>query len=160
VIAETGAIMEYLVEQHGGALAPAPGAPNYQRYKYWMHAAEGSFAAIMVTALLLNRMENAPMPFFAKPIARKLTKGVRDAYLDHTMKGLFDYAEAMLGQSEWLAGDEFSAADIIMSFPFEGFAARGNIALYKNISAFLDRIHVRPAYQQAVEKGGSYGLVR
>jgi glutathione S-transferase len=160
VIAETGAIMEYLVEQHDGALAPAPDAPSYQRYKYWMHAAEGSYAAIMVTALLLTRMDAAPMPFFAKPIARKLTKGVRDAYLDHTMKGLFDYAEAMLGQSEWLAGDTFSAADIIMSFPLEGFAARGNIANYKNIPAFLDRIHARPAYQRGLEKGGPYGLIR
>jgi glutathione S-transferase len=160
VIAETGAIMEYLVDQHGGALAPASDAPNYQRYKYWMHAAEGSYAAIMVTALLLTRMETAPMPFFAKPIARKLTQGVRDAYLDHTMKGLFDYAEATLGDSQWLAGDAFSAADIIMSFPLEGFAARGNIASYKNIPAFLDRIHARPAYQRAVEKGGLYGLIR
>ncbi len=160
VLAETGAIMEYLVEQHGGALAPAPDTPNYLRYKYWMYAAEGSYAAIMVTALLLTRMETAPMPFFAKPIARRLTKGVRDAYLDHTMKGLFDYAEATLGDSEWLAGDEFSAADIIMSFPLESFAARGNIALYKNIAAFLDRIHARPAYQQAVDKGGPYGLIR
>lgn len=160
VIAETGAIMEYLVERHGGALAPAHGAPNYQQYKYWMHAAEGSFASIMVLALLLTRMETAPMPFFAKPIARKLTKGVRDAYVNHTMKALFDYVEATLGKSEWLAGDGFSAADIIMSFPLEGFAARGNIALYKNISGFLDRIHARPAYQRAVEKGGSYGLIR
>jgi len=160
VIAETGAIIEYLVDQHGGALAPAPGASNYQLYKYWIHAAEGSYASVMMVSLLLRRMETAPMLFFVRPIARRLTKGVRDGYLDHTMKALFDYAEATLGNAEWLAGDEFSAADIIMSFPFEGFASRGNIALYKNISAFLNRIHARPAYKKAVEKGGPYALIR
>ena len=100
------------------------------------------------------------MPFFIKPVARRLTKGVRDGYLTHTMGSLFQHADTMLGRREWLAGDEFSAADIMMSFPFEGFAARGNIELHKNIANFLKRIHARPAYQRALEKGGPYTLMR
>ena len=159
VIAETGAILEYLVEHHGGALAPAPNTQDYLRYKYWVHAAEGSYAAPLVLMLMLNRMETAPMPFFAKPIARRLTKGVRDAYLDHTLKALFDHLHDELGRSEWLAGDQLSAADIAMSYPMEGFSVRGDIKRYPRIRAFLDRIHARPAYLRAVERGGPYALM-
>ncbi len=160
IIAETGAIIEYIIDQHGGALAPARDAPNYQQFKYWIHAAEGSYAPVMVMSLFLNRMETAPMPFFAKRIARKLTKGVRDGYLTHTSKALFDYAEATLSKTAWLAGDEFTAADIIMSFPFEGFSRRGDIRAYPKIGAFLKRIHDRPAYARGIEKGGPYGLLK
>ncbi len=161
ILAETGAVIEYIIDQYGdGRMAPQRGTPEYLKYNYWLHAAEGSFAPVMVMSLLLNRMEAAPMPFFARPIAKKLVNGVRDGYLNHTTKVLFDYANDTLGKSQWLAGDEFSAADVIMSFPLEGFAARGNIALYKHISGFLDRIHARPAYQRAIEAGGPYGLIR
>ncbi len=159
VIAETGAILEYLVEHHGGALAPDRASPDYLRYKYWIHAAEGSYAGPMVLMLMLNRMESAPMPFFAKPIARRLTKGVRDGYLDHTLKALFDNLHDELGRSDWLAGNEITAADIAMSFPMEGFAARGDIKRYPRIRAFLDKIHARPAYLRAVERGGPYALM-
>ncbi|CAK9039380.1 Putative 12-oxophytodienoate reductase 11 (OPDA-reductase 11) (OsOPR11) [Durusdinium trenchii] len=160
VIAETGAILEYLVEQHGGALAPSPASADYLRYKYWLHAAEGSYATPLILTLLLNRMETAPMPFFAKPIARRLTAGVRDGYLNQTMKALFDHLHDELGKSEWLAGDNLTAADIAMSFPMEGFSVRGDVSVYPRIKAFLDRIHARAAYQRAVERGGPYALMK
>lgn len=160
IVAETGAILEYLVERTGGRMAPEPDTLEYLRYKYWIHAAEGSYAPPLVLTLMLNRMETAPMPFFAKPIARKLTKAVRDGYLDHTMKALFDYLNDELEKAEWLAGDEITAADIAMSFPMEGFAARSDVSAYPHIRAFLDRIHARPAYSRAVEKGGPYALMR
>lgn len=158
VIAETGAIMDYIVETHGGGrLAPARGTPDYLKYKYWMHAAEGSYMPPLVMALFLNRMETAPMPFFARPIARRLTKGVRDLYLDHTTKALFDYVESELGRSAWLAGSEFSAADIMMSFPLEAAGRRVEAAKNrKGIAAFLKTIHARPAYARALEQGGPY----
>lgn len=161
VIVETGAIIEHILDQYGdGRLRPSPGTPDFTRYRYWLHAAEGSFAPVMMISLLLNRMATAPMPFFVRPVARRLTQGVRDGYLDHTAKALFDFAEAELGRSEWLAGDQFSAADVIMSFPFEGFAARSDINAYPNIGSFLARIHERSAFQRAVARGGPYGLVR
>lgn len=160
VIAETGAIIEYLVAKHDGALAPAPGTPDHLRYKYWLHAAEGSFAPLLVTTLFLNRMETAPMPFFARPIAKRLTNGLREGYLNHTMKALFGYLEAELGKAEWLAGDALTGADVMMSFPMEGLSMRGDISAYPNIDGFLKRIHARPAYKRALERGGPYALMR
>lgn len=160
IIAETGAIIDYLVEKHDGALAPPRGGAAYRRYRYWLHAAEGSYAPVLVMSLLLSRMETAPMPFFARPIAKKLTKGLRDAYLGHTMKGLFDYLHDSLGEFPWLTGSELTAADIMMSFPMEAFAARGNIGPYPRIRDFLERTQARPAYQRALERGGPYGLLR
>ena len=159
VIAETGAILEYLVASHGGAMAPDPNSPDYLRYNYWIHAAEGSYMPAMVMALFLNRMETAPMPFFVRPIARRLTKGVRDGYLDHTLKALFDYLDDELGKSAWLAGDEMSGADIAMSFPMEAFAVRGDTQSYPRITKYLKTIQARPAYKRALERGGPYSLM-
>lgn len=158
IIAETGTIIEHIVDRHGGGkLKPAPDTDEYLSYKYWMHAAEGSYMPPLVMALLFNRMETAKMPFFAKPIAKKLVGAVRDAYLDHTTKVLFDYADATLKTSGWFAGPEFSAADIIMSFPME--ASQERVEPAKNSAAIVDfvsRIHARPAYIRALEKGGPY----
>ena len=158
VFAETGAIMEYVVETYGeGKIRPARGTDEFYRYKYWMHAAEGSYMPPLVMALFLNRMETAPMPFFAKPIARRLVKGVRDAYLDHTTKALFDYLDAELQRSEWLAGNQFTAADVIMSFPIEASLTRIDAAKNKaSLKRFVEKIHARPAYKRALEKGGPY----
>ena len=158
VIAETGAIVEHIIDSHGGGrLKPDPDTEDFHRYRYWMHAAEGSYMPPLVLALMMGRIETAPMPFFAKPIARKLVKGVRDGYLDHTVKALFDFVDAELSSRDWFAGENFSAADIIMSFPLEAAAIRTPAA--KNSQAiknFLKRIHDRPAYVRALEKGGPY----
>ena len=158
IIAETGAIIEHIIDAHGGGrLKPDPDTEDFHRYRYWMHAAEGSYMPPLVLALMMGRIETAPMPFFAKPIARKLVKGVRDGYLDHTVKALFDYVDAELSSRSWLAGENFSAADIIMSFPLEAAVTRTPSA--KNSTAirnFLKRIHDRPAYARALEKGGPY----
>lgn len=158
IVAETGAIMDYILEKYGkGRLMPPAGTKERNRFRYWMHAAEGSFMPPLVFSLFLNRMETAPMPFFAKPVARRLTNGVRKAYLDHTTKALFDYVEAELGAHEWLAGDDFTAADIIMSFPLEAAQQRVEAAKNRpNIGAFLKKIRARPAYARALEAGGPY----
>lgn len=158
VYAETGAIMEHIIDTHGqGRLAPAKGTDDYRRYKYWMHAAEGSYMPPLVFALFLNRMETAPMPFFAKPIAKRLTKGVRDAYLDHTTAALFGYLDSELGKRPWLAGNDFTAADIIMSFPVEAALTRIDASkAAKNLKTYVDKLHARPGYKRALERGGPY----
>lgn len=158
VIAETGAIIEHIVDNYGqGRLVPAKGTDAHRRYKYWLHAAEGSYMPPLVLALFLNRMETAKMPFFARPIAKKLTQGVRDAYLDHTTAALFSHLDAELGKSAWLAGGDFTAADVMMSFPAEAALARIDAAKSsKNLKNYVDRLHARPAYRRALEKGGPY----
>lgn len=158
VIAETGAIIEHIVDTYGqGRLVPPKGSDDYRRYKYWIHAAEGSYMPPLVLALFLNRMETAKMPFFARPIAKKLTQGVRDAYLTHTTKALFDYLDAEIARGEWLAGKDFTAADIIMSFPAEASLQRADAAKSaKNLKSYVERLHARPAYKRALEKGGPY----
>lgn len=160
VIAETGAMIEYILDHHGGGkMRPSPVSDDFERYRYWLHAAEGSYMPPLVMTLFLTRMETAPMPFFARPIARKLTNAVREGYLNHTTKALFDYLNDELGKSEWLAGDSLTGADINMSFPMEAAAKRLGGNSYPRIKAFVDKIQARPAYKRALERGGPYDLL-
>lgn len=160
VLAETAAILEHIVETRGeGRLTPPKGSPSYVKHRYWMHAAEGSYMPPLVLALFLNRMETAPMPFFARPIAKGLTKGVRDGYLDHTTKALFDYLDSELGKSPFLAGEELTVADIMMSFPCEAALQRVEAAKkLRNLKPYVDRLHLRPAFVRALKKGGPYAF--
>jgi glutathione S-transferase len=160
VVAETGAIVEHIIETHGaGKLAPARGSADWRRYRYWMHAAEGSYMPPLVLTLMLGRMETAPMPFFAKPIAKKLTQAVRDGYLDHTVAALFGHLDAELATSAFLAGNELTGADIMMSFPAEAAMQRAPAALKTpRLKAYVEKLHARPAYKRALERGGPYAF--
>ena len=162
VIAETGAIVEYLVEKFGGgALVPTAGSPEKLRYTHWLHFAEGSAMSQLLLKLFFSRIKEAKMPFFAKPIARNIADKVLDGYVNPNIKAQLDYMEDELGKSEWFAGDQLTAADIMMSFPLEGAAARGGLdKKYQRLSAFLSRIHDRPAYKRALDRGGPYELLR
>lgn len=161
VLAETGAMIEYILDAYGqGKLRPEAGTPAFDQYRYWLHAAEGSYMPSLVMTLFLNRMETAPMPFFARPIAKKLVAAVREGYLNHTMKAQYDFLESALASSPWLAGDDITGADINMSFPVEAFSARGNADAYSNIAAYLMRFQARPAYRRALERGGPYALMK
>lgn len=161
-IAESGAIIEYLLDQFdsAGFLQPARSTAAYQQYRYWMHFAEGSFMPLMVMSLIFKRLENARMLFFAKPIARKLVGKVRQAYLQPNTKRAMDFMESTLAANEWFGGREFSAADIQMSFPVEAAAVRAGLDDYPALQGFLDRIHARPAYRRALERGGELTLMR
>ncbi|CAH2899245.1 MAG: Glutathione S-transferase (EC [uncultured Paraburkholderia sp.] len=158
-IAESGAIVEYLVEKYGqGRFAPAQGAPERLRYTYWLHYAEGSAMPPLLLKLIAGRIASAPMPFFAKPIARKIAATLQTGFVDPQLKLHFGYIEKELTKSPWFAGNEFTAADVQMSFPLEAATARGGMA-WPAVTAFLQRIHARPAYQRALERGGEYGIV-
>lgn len=160
-LAESGAIIEYLVERHGkGGWVPPPGSPERIRYSYWMHFAEGSAMPPLVMKLVFNRIENAPMPFFAKPIARAIAKKTKAGFIDPNVDRNATYVEAELGRSEWFAGSEFTAADIQMSFPVEALVARGRNVDRPNMKRFLERIHARPAYKRALERGGEFSLLK
>ncbi len=161
-IAESGAIVEYLVEKYGkGRLVPPAGTPERLRYTYWLHFAEGSAMPPLVVKLICNRIVTAPMPFFIKPIARGIAGKILSTFVEPNLAAQFDYMEAELGRSTWFAGEEFSAADIQMSFPLEAAAARGGLTgSHPKMLAFLERIHAMPAYQRALEKGGPFALMR
>ncbi|MBC8057441.1 MAG: glutathione S-transferase [Rhizobiales bacterium] len=159
-IAETGAIVEYLLERHGrGRLAPAVGTPERLRWRYWLHFAEGSAMPPLLLKLIFERIKVSPMPFFAKPIAKGLSNKVLAAMVEPNLKRQLDFMEAELGKSEWFAGSEFSAADIQMSFPVEAAAQRAGLdASRPKLMAFLKRIHARAAYKRALERGGPYAF--
>jgi glutathione S-transferase len=160
-LAESGAIVEYLVERYGnGRLAPAPGTPERLRYTYWLHYAEGSAMPPLLLKLVFDRVANGPVPFFIKPVAKAISHRVLTTFVNPQIKQHLDFMEAELEKSRWFAGNEFSAADIQLSFPLEAAAARAGLNTSRpKLVAYLDRIHARPAYQRALERGGEYALL-
>ncbi len=157
-VAETGAIVEYLLEKYGrGRLLPAPGTPEALRYRYWLHFAEGSAMPPLLLTLIFNRVANGPMPFFVRPVARAIAAKVMDLMVRPNITRQLDFMEAELGRSLWFAGDELSGADIMMSFPLEAAAQRAGLdGRRPKLMAFLDRVHTRPAFKQALARGGRY----
>jgi glutathione S-transferase len=162
VVAESGAIIEYLLDRHGqGRLRPPTGTPQRLRYTYWLHYAEGSAMPPLLMSLVFGKLRESPAPFFIRPIIRGIADKVLDSYVRPQIKAHLDFLEAELERSEWFAGDEFSAADVQMSFPIEAAASRGGLdAGRPRLMQFLQRIHARPAYRRALEKGGPYELLR
>jgi glutathione S-transferase len=160
VLAESGAIIEALTDRYGaGRLAPPTGTPERLRYHYWLHYAEGSAMPPLLLKLVFARVANAKAPFFVKPIARAIADKVVRSFVAPQIKLHLDYMEGELAKKPWFAGTEFSAADIQMSFPLEAATARGGLdASRPHLWAWLERIHARPAYRRALERGGPYTL--
>ncbi|MBD3827215.1 glutathione S-transferase [Stenotrophomonas sp.] len=164
VLAESGAILEYLADRYDSArqlspeLLPAQ-APERIRYRYWMHYAEGSAMPPLLLSLVFARVRKAPMPFFARPIARGIADKVMKGFVGPQVTLHLDWMERELGSAPWFAGERFTAADIQMSFPIQAAASRaGSMAAYPKLRSFLQRIEQRPAYQRAVERGGALDL--
>ena len=161
-LAESGAIIEYLVGRYGnGRLVPAADTPERLRYTYWMHYAEGSLMPPLLLQLIFGRLDKGEMPYFVRPIARAIKNQVKNSFIQPRINQHLDYLEAELGKAAWFAGDRFSAADIQMSFPLEAATVRGGLNMRRpNLMTFLDRIHSRPAYKKAIERGGEYQLLK
>jgi glutathione S-transferase len=160
-IAESGAIAEYLIETYGnGRLVPPPHTPDRFRYVYWLHYAEGSAMPPLLLKLLFTLMPKRT-PALLRPLVRKVSNQALTAFVNPQLKLHMDFWEGELSKSEWFAGDAFTAADIQMSFPLEAAAARGGLEHgHPKAMAFLDRIHARPAYRRALERGGPYAVGR
>lgn len=159
-VAESGAIVEYFVAKYGvGRFAPPPDAPERLRYTYWLHYAEGSAMPPLLLKLIFDRIEQQPMLFFVKPIAKKISSQVKNSFIEPQLAQHLDYMEAELSKNPWFVGQEFTAADIQMSFPIEMAVQRAGLdAKRPQLMDWLDRIHSRPAYQKAVERGGVYEM--
>lgn len=158
-VAESGAIIEYLVSRYDGdALVPEAGTPEQLRYTYWLHYAEGSAMPLLVMKLVFSKLGKPPVPAVIRPIGRLLANGVRQKFLDPQLEMHLDYWESELRQHPWFAGDEFSAADIQMSFPLLAAESRSDLSGRPNIKKVLQNMRDRPAYQRAIERGGEFRL--
>lgn len=154
VVAESGAIVEHLTGRQDGALVPAPGTTERARYTYFLHYAEGSAMPPLLLKLIFSRL--APeSPALVRPLVRRIAKAVLDRHVDPDLSRHAAFWEAELAERPWFCGPDFSAADIQMSFPLEAFASRGTGA-GPRMRDWLARIHARPAYQRALERGGPY----
>jgi glutathione S-transferase len=142
-IVETGAVVEYLVEKAEGRLGPPANRDAVLRYRQFLHYAEGSMMPPLFGLLIVNRLG-----LLGKP-ARAPILGMLGEH--------FDYLERELTERPWFAGEVFTAADIMMSFPLEAARSRGGLGSERpNLADWLERIHARPAYAAALQKGGPY----
>jgi glutathione S-transferase len=161
VLAESGAIIEHLADRYGdGRLARAAGSPARYRYTYWLHYAEGSAMPPLLMKLIFDRVAAAPMPFLVKPIVKRIRQSVMNAFIGPQLTLHLDYMESELTRRRWFVDDEFSAADIQMSFPLESAAARAGLNESRpRLMEWLRQVHERPAYRRALERGGPYSNV-
>ncbi len=143
IVAETGAIVEYLVEKADGRLGPPAHRESALRYRHFLHYAEGSLMPPLLVKLVLGRVP------LAGKAAQKRFQPIIDVHLD--------YVEAELAARPWFAGDAMTAADVMMSFPLEAARARAGLDESRPATmAWLDKIHARPAYRAALAAGGPY----
>ncbi len=155
-LAESGAILEYIIERHGGGkMMPKVGTPEHLRYRYYLHYAEGSLMPYLLLKLIFGRVR-AKAPFLVRPIAKKIADTVEGQFIGPNLARAVAFLDGELAKSEWFAG-EFSAADIQMVFPMEAIGARMPDPPAR-IKAWVERAHARPAYQRALERGGPYEI--
>jgi glutathione S-transferase len=148
VIAESGVIMEYLAEKYGsGKFTPPRNTQAFERYRYFMHYAEGSFMTPMLLKLYLGRAGEG-----AKPVLVRV---------DSQIHMHLQFVEDQLGAAAYLTGDDLTVADMNMSFPLEVAVAQRTLGdQYPRLKQMLVRMHARPAYQRALEKGGPYAYAK
>ena len=162
VVAESGAIIEYLVETYASQakgdltnLQPAVGTAEHRQCRFWMHYAEGSLMNWLVMKLVFATIPTQPMPFFVRPIARGISEAVLKKLIDPNLDTALAFMEAHLGKHQWFSGDDITMADFQMSFAVD--AALSRVAKgkhYPKLRDFKKRMESRPAYQRALEKGG------
>ncbi len=160
-IAESGAILEYLVEVYGGQgkgdaarLTPPAGTAEHRQCRFWMHYAEGSLMNWLVMKLVFVTIPRQPMPFFVRPVARKLCAQVLAKLVDPNVATAMKFMEAHLATHPWFAGEHLSVADFQMSFAVEAALSRAGKGSFPNLQAYKAKMEARPAYQRAIAKGG------
>ena len=144
MLAESGAIVDYIIHRHAhGRLAIPPDAPHYATYVYWLHFAEGSLMTLMLIVLTLSRVPEAKESPVTKRASDRLTV-------------MLSFVDAHLADRDYFAGEAFTAADVMMVFPFTTLKhfLPIDLAPHANIRAYLERIEARPAYRKAMALAG------
>ena len=150
VIAESAVILDYLQQQYDALQQFKPQQAKDQRqYAYWMHYAEGSLMPLLVMTLVINNVSKH-VPWVIRPIAEKITDGIKGGFIRPRVKEHILYLEQFLSENDYFAGD-FSFADIQMAFPLIALQKRLH-GKYPNIQAFVQRVQERAAFQRAEQK--------
>jgi len=142
-IAESGAIVDYIIRRYGkGAMMPAPGSADYEAYNEWLHYSEGSAMLPLMLNLYVSRLKEAGAPLHPR--------------IDGEIKNHLGYVNSALEGREFFIGNALTGADIQMSFVAEMANIFDKLGPYPNLSAWLSRMHARPAFRRSIEKGGAY----
>lgn len=156
VLAESGVIIDYLIQTYGqGRLMPARDHADYWEYQRWLHYAEASLMPLLLLDLVFARVVRAPVPFFIKPVLRKVSGNVHESFIDPQLALQLAHVNEALAGRRWFMGDELTGADVMMSYPLQAAAARVGVDAYPNITAFVARIEADPAWQRVVARAGS-----
>ena len=153
-VAESGAILEYLVDKYGQGRLKPTGEQDLLHYRYYLHFAEGSAMPPLLMKLIFNKIKRAPMPFFVKPIARGIADKVLGSFVQPNIDAQLKFLESELAARPWFAGAEMSAADVQMSYPLEAARVRFGLGDRPRLLSYLERTQSRPAFQRAIDKGG------
>ena len=141
-------------------MIPPPKTAERLRYTYWLHYAEGSAMMPLLQKLIFSMLPRRSPPLM-RPVMKVISRQLLAQLVEPRLKQHMNYWEQELSRSEYFAGNEFTAADVQMSFPLEAAASRGGLdGRYPNLVGFLERIHARPAYRRALERGGKYDFAK
>ncbi|MEQ9518623.1 MAG: glutathione S-transferase [Parvibaculum sp.] len=157
VLAETNAIVDYILDTYAqGKLRPAKGTPEHVPYLFWFHTAQGSFQPLLTNGFVLGVMTTRA-PFLIRPVIRGAVETLNKAFFSPRLTALLKEIEKQLSKTTWFAGEELTAADIVMGYSMEVAAIRAGMdKKYPNAQRFLAAMHARPAYKRAVKKDGKY----
>src|SRR6202158_5463795 len=146
-IAESGAIVDYIIRTYGkGAMMPSPGSADYESYNEWLHYSEGSAMLPLMLNLYVSRLKEAAAPLYPR--------------IDSEIANHLGYVDGALKGREFFVGNSLTGADIQMSFVGEMAKIFDKLAPYPDLSAWLSRMHARPAFQRSIEKGGAYRFAK
>jgi glutathione S-transferase len=155
ILAESGAILEYLQESYdpGDRLKPLSPQDRIQ-YRFWLHYAEGSLMPPLLMKLVFGSLGKPPVPIGLRTVGKILGQGVQKGYINKQLATHAAFIEQHLAQNSWFAGEQLSMADIQMSYPAFALLARGSQGELPHLSAWKKRVEIRPAWQRAIQQGG------
>lgn len=159
IIAESGAILEYLQETWDTSAQFKPvDVEQRQQYRFWLHYAEGSLMPLLLMKLVFTRLGKPPVPFGIRTVGKVLGQGIQKSWLNKQIETHARFIESHLAKQPWFAGEQLSMADIQMSFPVFALLSRGGIADLPHTQSWKKRVEMRPAWQRAIKQGGPFDL--